>query len=170
MQAAQETAAALATAYSALTATLMGHQEQLSQLAAQQQSASEALLSRAQSTVALTRQHLEQSAQAASRCQRAAEGALEQQQTGLNQFGEGFAQSMQQEQVSCSRVWLLAGVLVTTVCMQDSRSRQSFAVTVLERQLRVTSRQGQSQVWEGLLDSQCSCMLKCLGFAPAVQY
>lgn len=87
------------TAFAALTDSLNGQRQQLEAYAHQQQAASAAILQHTHSTIALAQQHLREAGGVSTACQQQVDQTLSAQSSALSAFNEGFASSMQEEQV-----------------------------------------------------------------------
>lgn len=90
------------TAFGALTESLNGQRQQLEAYTSQQRAASSAMLHHTQSAIALARQHLHEAGAATTTCQQNVDQTLSAQSSALSAFDEGFASSMQEDQVRAS--------------------------------------------------------------------
>lgn len=99
MQAVEASASWMNTAFGALTESLNRQRQQLEAYASQQRAASSAMLHHTQSTIALARQHLQEAGDATTTCQQNVDQTLSAQSSALSTFDEGFATSMQEDQV-----------------------------------------------------------------------
>lgn len=104
LQAAEASASWMNTAFGALTESLNGQRQQLEAYASQQSAASTAMLQHTQSAIALARQHLHEAGTVTTTCQRNVDQTLSAQSSALRAFDEGFASSMQEDQV-CASCW-----------------------------------------------------------------
>lgn len=113
IQAAEASASWLNTAFSALTESLKGQRQQLKAFASQQHAASSAMLQHTHSAIALARQHLHEAGAATTTCQQNVDHTLSAQSSALSAFDEGFACSMQEDQVCASALhhfpWVIPG-------------------------------------------------------------
>ena len=104
LQAAEASASWMNTAFGALTESLNGQRQQLEAYASQQSAASTAMLQHTQSAIALARQHLHEAGTVTTTCQQNVDQTLSAQSSALRAFDEGFASSMQEDQV-CASCW-----------------------------------------------------------------
>lgn len=125
----------MSTAFGALTESLNGQRQQLEAFASQQQAASSAMLQHTQSAIALARQHLHEAGAATTTCQQSVDHTLTAQSSALSAFDEGFACSMQEDQVCASVLHHFPWVIPRSLPLRAHTScvcLQLIAVTALQ--------------------------------------
>ena len=111
------------TAFGALTESMNGQRQQLEAYASQQRAASIAMLQHTQSAIALARQHLHEAGAVTLSCQQNVDQTLSAQSSALSAFDEGFANSMQEDQVgalslSSAHLSIHRKVLLRQACLK----------------------------------------------------